>query len=123
MSTYYYGDFYYVGLTNDCLHSAAQFRYRDNGAFFNIFRDGCIVYVYVRGIWVFQVWDGRPDNRGACLNVFRPNSAGSLVFGSKCAVPKEPGGTTRTKNFIEGDHIQLVNYCNRKEQQFLFGKL
>ena len=42
----YWGNVSFVGLSNDCLDPAAQFRFRDNGAMLNLKRPGCLFPTY-----------------------------------------------------------------------------
>ena len=102
----------------------------NNGVLYNIGRDGCFVlfYSHSEAADVFAVVHGRQNNVDACKaeQVVSQNSGGLLLFKprrGKCVAPRAPAkGSFRTDKSYVGDHLLPSSTCDKKAQQFTFGK-
>ena len=104
----------------------------NNGVLYNIGRDGCFVlfYSFSERANVFVVLHARPDNVDACKaeDAVSQNSRGLLLFKPRreeCVAPRQPfphGGSLRTDKSYVGDNLLPSSTCDKKAQQFTFGK-
>ena len=136
-----WGNVSFVGLSNNCLDPAAQFRFRDNGAMLNLKRPGCLFPTYKNineflfDMFYLYVNSGGLDTEACRERVHRntdpaitQTSWGGLSVRYKgyrkttvqtwCAVPK-------TDSRLQIDpYIGLTTNCNDTEdRRFNFGKL
>ena len=139
-----WGSVSFVELSNNCLDTAAQFRFRDNGAMLNLKRQGCLFAAYKAGsgdyLDMFYIYvDSVSLDRSACAQkpdkeiyraITQTSWGGLSVYykGNKrpryttwYAVPKthKPLAT----NYGIDHYIGLTtNHRNTEDKHFNFGK-
>jgi hypothetical protein len=129
-----WGNLTYVELSNNCLDPAAQFRFLDNSAMFNLKRKGCFEgtarqagYGHNLPMLYLLIATNRSDNCRDKEHAITQTSWGGLSVyevpdkGTRCAVPK----TYHTlANAGIDPYIGLTTNCNDAEdKRFNFGKL
>ena len=128
-----WGNLSFVELSNNCLDPAAQFRFFDNSAMFNLKRKGCFEATSRGGIgyrlpMLYMLFAADPLNECAQKHAITQTSWGSLSVyyihdkGTRCV---EPGKDDRLATNLGIDpYIRLTTNCNNAEnKRFNFGKL
>ena len=138
-----WGALYFLELSNNCLDSTAQFRFRDNGAMFNLKRQGCIAAYYRTGtgysLDMFYIYYSENLDASACAqkpdkNIYRAitqTSWGGLSvyfkryrqskFQNWCAVNGHH--EELAKNQGVDPYLKLTTPCNdAPNKRFHFGK-
>ena len=119
----YWGNLSFVELSNNCLHPAAQFRFRDNGAMLNLKRPGCLFPFYRSNnklvVFYIYVSSGGLDTDACSAPVTQTSWGGlSVIYkeSKQCAVPK-------TSSILKIDpYIGLLECNDAENKRFNFGK-
>ena len=124
-----WGNLSFVELSNNCLDPAAQFRFRDNSAMFNLKRKGCFEGTKRGGTgyhlpMLYMLLATNPKHNCVQKHAITQTSWGglSVIYKSQtwCAVP---GKDYRLTNKGINPYIKLTPNCNYAEdKRFNFGK-
>ena len=116
----------FVELSQNCLNSAAQFRFRDNGAMFNLKTRGCLVVLsggrsryYLE---MFYLYVNNDINR-PCYQAISQTCWGGLSTLHNiytCAVPKTYEQLAKNQGI--DPYIALTNCNNTEDKHFNLGK-
>ena len=128
-----WGNLSYVELSNNCLDPAAQFRFLDNSAMFNLKRKGCFEGTarsdfgyYLPMLYMLVATDPSANCRDRDHAITQTPWGGLYVYflsgkQTRCAVP-----TTNVRLANQGidPYIGLTTDCSdAKDKRFNFGKL
>ena len=130
-----WGNFSFVALSNNCLDPAAQFRFLDNSAMFNLKRKGCFEGASRGGIgyslpmlYLVVATDTSLNCRDKDHAITQTPWGGLSVYyftgkrQTRCAVPKTYQQLARNQGI--DPYIALTTDCNDAEdKRFNFGKL
>jgi hypothetical protein len=128
-----WGNLSFVELSNNCLDPAAQFRFLDNSAMFNLKRKGCFEAASRSGtgyslpmLYFLLATDSSANCRDQDHAITQTPWGGLYVYyltggQTRCAVPKS---NPRIKDQGIDPYIALTTNCNDAEsKRFNFGKL
>jgi hypothetical protein len=128
-----WGNLSFVELSNNCLDPAAQFRFLDNNAMFNLKRKGCLEGQNRGGIghnlpalYLLLTTNPSANCRDTDHAITQTSWGGLYVYyfhrkQTRCAVP---GKDDRLANQGIDPYIRLTTNCNDAEvKRFNFGKL
>ena len=120
--------FSFLELTNNSLDPAAQFRFRDNGAMFNLKKQGCL-FPSLRGdsgyfLFLYAASSSEIDNlachRDYAISQTCWGGLSTLYNIHTCAVPKTNEQLANNEGI--DPYIALTNCNNTKDKHFNFGK-
>jgi hypothetical protein len=132
--TQYWGNLTYVELSNNCLDPAAQFRFLDNSAMFNLERKGCLEATrrettggYNLPMLYLLLASNSSGNCRQDHAITQTSWGGLSVYevphkGTRCTVPGKDGRLATNQGI--DPYIRLTTNCNDAEDKhFNFGKL
>jgi hypothetical protein len=129
-----WGNFSFVELSNNCLDPAAQFRFLDNSAMFNLKRKGCFEGTARAGIGYslpmlyLHLATNPSDNCRDTDHAITQTSWGGLYVyytndkGTRCAVPGKDDRLARDQG-IDTYMALTTNCADAEDKRFNFGKL
>ena len=116
----------FVELSNNCLDPAAQFRFRDNGAMFNLKTQGCLNILFRESaryyLEMFYLNVNNDINRACSWAISQTCWGGlsTLYNIHTCAVPKTYEQLANNQGI--DPYIALTNCNNTEDKHFNFGK-